>query len=70
MRALPAVKDLTEQQQRGWCCVWCRAPLGVGLGTDLGQQRVTPTTGATYLWFPRECVNATACAGRDKAVAR
>ncbi|WP_326677713.1 hypothetical protein [Streptomyces sp. NBC_01237] len=64
---LPAVNDLTEQQQRGWHCVWCRSPLGTDLGVDLGEQRVTPATGAAYSWFPRECVDALACSGRRAA---
>ncbi|MEV5261734.1 hypothetical protein AB0L02_27305 [Streptomyces anulatus] len=66
-RQLPPVRDMLEQQQRGWACVWCRAQLAVGLSTDLGQQRVVPTTGAAYLWFPRECLDAAACAERAAA---
>lgn len=66
-RPLPSVHDLTEQQQRGWHCVWCRSPLGTDLGVDLGEQRVTPTTGASFSWFPRECLDAQECAGRRAA---
>lgn len=61
---LPPVSDMIEPQQRGTRCVWCREPLGVGLGVDLGEQRVVPPTGAAYLWFPRECLDAAACAHR------
>ncbi|MFD3975207.1 hypothetical protein [Streptomyces cyaneofuscatus] len=64
VRQSPPVRDMSEQQQRGWCCVWCREPLGVSLGTDLGEQRIVPATGAAYSWFPRECPDAAACAGR------
>ncbi|OKI35183.1 hypothetical protein A6A29_16795 [Streptomyces sp. TSRI0281] len=56
--------ELTMDQQQGTHCVWCAAPLGTDLGVDLGEQRVRPPTGATYLWFPRECVDALACSGR------
>ncbi|MEU0102381.1 hypothetical protein [Streptomyces sp. NPDC006267] len=63
-RQLPAVHTLTEQQQRGWSCVWCRTPLGTGLGADLGEQRVRPPAGAAYSWFPRECLDRPTCAGQ------
>ncbi|WP_432147978.1 hypothetical protein [Streptomyces sp. bgisy029] len=68
VRQLPAISDTLEQQQRGWACVWCRIWLPVGLSTDLGQQRVTPETGASYLWFPRECLDTAACAEREVAL--
>ncbi|WP_405548705.1 hypothetical protein [Streptomyces microflavus] len=64
-RALPPVKDLTEAQQRGWVCVWCRAALGIGLGVGLGEQRVRPADGAAYSWFPRQCSDAAACQARE-----
>lgn len=64
-RRLPAVHTISEQQQRGWACVWCRTPLGTGLGVDLGEQRVTPTGGAAYLWFPRECLDRGVCTWRS-----
>ncbi|WP_097865944.1 hypothetical protein [Streptomyces sp. rh34] len=64
VRELPPVSDMLEQQQRGWTCVWCSEPLGVGLGVDLGEQRVVPPTGAAYSWFPRECFDAGACSER------
>ncbi|WP_069751543.1 MULTISPECIES: hypothetical protein [Streptomyces] len=64
-RPLPSVTDTTEAQQRGWACVWCRALLGIGLGVGLGQQRVTPATGAAYLWFPRQCSDTVACLARE-----
>ncbi|XMN09287.1 hypothetical protein ACK8N7_26255 [Streptomyces griseobrunneus] len=64
VRQLPPVREMSERQQRGWCCVWCRERLGVDLGTDLGEQRVSPPDGAAYSWFPRECADAAACADR------
>ncbi|MFI6140272.1 hypothetical protein ACIBCC_19055 [Streptomyces griseus] len=63
-RPLPSVTTLTEAQQRGWACVWCRTPLGIGLGNDLGEQRVRPADGAAYSWFPRQCY-AAACQARE-----
>ncbi|MCX4677052.1 hypothetical protein OG413_17375 [Streptomyces sp. NBC_01433] len=47
--------------------MWCAAPLGKDLGVDLGEQRVTPATGAAYSRFPRECLDAHECAGRRAA---
>lgn len=64
-RALPSITTLTEAQQRGWACVWCRADLGIGLGDDLGEQRVKPADGAAYSWFPRECSDAATCQARE-----
>ncbi|MEE1790846.1 hypothetical protein PUR28_08710 [Streptomyces sp. BE308] len=64
---LPDVDRMSDAQQRGANCVWCRSPLGTDLGVDLGEQRVTPATGAAYAWFPRECVDALACSGRRAA---
>ncbi|MEU2026820.1 hypothetical protein ABZ565_32480 [Streptomyces sp. NPDC016469] len=64
-RQLPAVASLSQDQQRGWHCVWCRAPLTVGDDQDLGEQRARPTNGAAYSWFPRACKDAAACAGRE-----
>ncbi|MEU0098307.1 hypothetical protein [Streptomyces sp. NPDC006267] len=64
-RALPPVTTLTEAQQRGWACVWCRQPLGIGLGVDLNEQKVRPTSGAAYSWFPRACLDSTACQQRE-----
>ncbi|MFH9610403.1 hypothetical protein [Streptomyces sp. NPDC017448] len=58
---------MLDQQQRGLACVWCRGWFTTGLSTDLGQQRVVPTAGAAYLWFPRECLDRTACAKREAA---
>ncbi|MYR36401.1 hypothetical protein [Streptomyces sp. CFMR 7] len=66
-RALPPVTTLTEAQQRGWACVWCRTALGIGLGDNLGEQRVTPATGAAYTWFPRQCPDRPACQAREGA---
>ncbi|WP_326680912.1 hypothetical protein [Streptomyces sp. NBC_01237] len=67
VQQLPPVSALSEQQQRGWHCVWCAAPLGADLGVDLGEQRVTPANGSAYAWFPRECVNILVCSGRRAA---
>ncbi|TXS44945.1 hypothetical protein EAO72_07950 [Streptomyces sp. or43] len=65
-RELPPVTTLTMHQQRGWRCVWCRAPLSVGYDIDLGEQRTRPRTGAAYSWFPRCCSDAQACAEREE----
>ena len=64
-RALPPVINTTEAQRRGWACVWCRAALGIGLGDDLGEQRVKPADGAAYSWFPRQCSDTVACLARE-----
>ncbi|WP_145499294.1 hypothetical protein [Streptomyces sp. CFMR 7] len=63
-RVLPPVSDMLEPQQRGTCCVWCGKHLGVGLGTDLGEQRVVPSSGAAFYVFPRECLDAVGCSER------
>ncbi|MFB7548616.1 hypothetical protein [Streptomyces sp. NPDC056154] len=65
VRDLPPVSDLTEQQQRGWSCVWCRAALTVGEDMDLGEKRARPEGGAAYSWFPRACSDTAACAARE-----
>ncbi|MFD3790547.1 hypothetical protein [Streptomyces cyaneofuscatus] len=65
VRDLPPVSQLTEQQQRGWNCVRCRAPLSPGSDVDLGEKRVTPAEGAAYSWFPRACADTTACRARE-----
>lgn len=65
VRDLPPVAGLTEQQQRGWRCVWCREPLTVGADVDLGEQRARPIGGAAYSWFPRCCSDVEACATRE-----
>ncbi|XCM28819.1 hypothetical protein ABXI76_05025 [Streptomyces parvus] len=64
-RALPPVTTLTEAQQRGWACCWCRTQLGIDLGEDLGEQRVRPADGAAYSWFPRQCPDIVACQARE-----
>lgn len=69
-RELPAVTELTEQQQRGWHCVWCEGQLRIGEDVDLGEQRARPTNGAAYSWFPRACRDSAACAGRKTEVTR
>ncbi|MER5613324.1 hypothetical protein [Streptomyces sp. NPDC002215] len=66
VRDLPPVSDLTEQQQRGWSCVWCKASLTVGNDVNLGEKRARPEGGAAYSWFPRACSDAAACAARER----
>ncbi|MFG3136164.1 hypothetical protein ACGFZA_08060 [Streptomyces sp. NPDC048211] len=69
-RGLPPVAKLTEQQQRGWACVWCGRSLTVGSDIDLGEQRARPAVGAAYSWFPRACPDTAACsASRGDPVA-
>ncbi|MFC9244600.1 hypothetical protein ACFT7S_11385 [Streptomyces sp. NPDC057136] len=70
MRDLPSVSDLTEQQQRGGVCVWCRTPLSVGADIDLGEQRARPDGGAAYSWFPRACSDVAACSAREAGAVR
>ncbi|MEU2484125.1 hypothetical protein ABZ593_05855 [Streptomyces sp. NPDC012617] len=65
--ALPAISALTEQQQRGWACVWCGAALHTGTARDLGEQRHIPMKGCPYSWFPRACPDPAACAEREAA---
>jgi len=67
VRDLPPVAELTEQQQRGWQCVWCRQPLTAGADVDLGEQRARPARDAAYSWFPRACADRTNCAARERA---
>ncbi|AWL41799.1 hypothetical protein B9S64_29700 [Streptomyces sp. SM18] len=67
VRGLPPVSALTEEQQRGWVCVWCGAPLRTGTARDLGEQRHVPREGVAYSWFPRACPDRTACAAREAA---
>lgn len=64
-RRLPPVTDLTEQQLRGWACVWCLKWLSAGTDEDLGEQRVVPESGAAYSWFPRACGDVEECAKRQ-----
>jgi hypothetical protein len=64
-RALPPVSSLSEDQQRGWCCVWCRERLRLGDDVNLGEQRARPATGAAYSWFPRACADTAACTVRE-----
>ncbi|MFJ1740435.1 hypothetical protein ACIOG4_17375 [Streptomyces microflavus] len=65
VRDLPPVSQLTEQQQRGWHCVRCRAPLSPGSDVNLGEKRVTPADGSAYSWFPRACADIAACLVRE-----
>ncbi|OKK24253.1 hypothetical protein AMK09_05260 [Streptomyces sp. CB02488] len=64
VRALPPVSTLTEQQSRGWRCIWCDHPLVSGLDVDLGEQRTHPADGAAYSWFPRACADTATCAAQ------
>ncbi|MEU0128778.1 MULTISPECIES: hypothetical protein [unclassified Streptomyces] len=58
---------MTEQQQRGWVCVWCATALRTGTARDLGEQRYQPAEGCAYSWFPRACPDEAACAEREAA---
>nr|WP_240799283.1 hypothetical protein [Streptomyces sp. A0958] len=69
-RALPPVSTLTEQQQRGWHCIWCESRLQIGEDIDLGEQRARPVRGAAYSWFPRACRDVAACTGRERDASR
>ncbi|WP_406501991.1 hypothetical protein OHA04_37780 [Streptomyces sp. NBC_01590] len=69
VRDLPPVSELTEQQQRGWSCVWCKTTLTIGEDKDLGEKRARPEGGAAYSWFPRACSDAAACVGREQGQA-
>nr|WP_237498535.1 hypothetical protein [Streptomyces sp. SID8373] len=64
-RELPPVAELTEQQQRGWHCIWCRGQLRSGNDINLGEQRAKPAKGAAYSWFPRACADTAGCAERE-----
>ncbi|WP_326593799.1 hypothetical protein [Streptomyces brevispora] len=64
VKDLPPVAELSEQQQRGWRCVWCSFPVTVGEDVDLGEQRARPADGAAYSWFPRACADTEVCAAR------
>ncbi|MFI6862657.1 hypothetical protein ACIBKZ_22640 [Streptomyces sp. NPDC050421] len=66
VKALPPVSELTEQQQRGWRCIWCRYPLTPGADVDLGEQRARPVGGAAYSWFPRACADEATCTARAR----
>lgn len=70
VRELPPVSALTEQQQRGWACVWCTAELTTGTAVNLGEQRCRPSGGTPYWWFPRACPDLVACADREAERAR
>ncbi|MFF3354083.1 hypothetical protein ACFYWN_15765 [Streptomyces sp. NPDC002917] len=65
VRDLPPVSELSEQQQRGWSCVWCGTELSTGTAANLGERRHTPVNGSPYWWFPRECPDTSACATRE-----
>lgn len=65
LRQLPSVGSLTDQQLRGWSCVWCGTGLTVGTGISLGDRRHRPERGAAYWWFPRACAEAAECARRE-----
>lgn len=65
VRELPPVSELSEQQQRGWCCVWCGTGLSTGTAVNLGERRHKPKGANPYWWFPRACPDVTACASRE-----
>ncbi len=37
---LPGVGDLSEEQQRGAACVWCKEHLTAEIAVDLGERRI------------------------------
>jgi hypothetical protein len=51
---LPRVESLTDRQQRGADCVFCRRELVTGHVIDLGP-RPLGTHGVKARWFPRAC---------------
>lgn len=63
-RRLPSVGSLSEHQQRGWRCCWCRWPLHPGYDRAVGEIRVAPERGATYTVFLRECADKKECQDR------
>ncbi|MFI8832700.1 hypothetical protein ACIGPN_16880 [Streptomyces afghaniensis] len=53
---LPSIGDLTEDQVRGFTCVWdgSEAPLTDEAAVDLGPRRMRRLDGE-YEWHPRGC---------------
>ncbi|MGI5509356.1 hypothetical protein [Streptomyces sp. CA-106131] len=56
---LPGAGDLSEQQQRGAECVWCRITLTAETAVDLGERRIR-VGGSHVTAFPRGCRPCTA----------
>ncbi|MEW1892287.1 hypothetical protein [Streptomyces sp. NPDC085659] len=65
-RPLPPVPSLSEHQQRGWRCCWCRYPLSPGYDQAVGEVPVKPPNGAAYTVFLRACADTAECAEREK----
>ncbi|MGQ4351999.1 hypothetical protein [Streptomyces drozdowiczii] len=63
-RRLPSVGSLSEHQQRGWRCCWCRWQLHPGYDRAVGEIRVAPERGAAYTVFLRECADTEECQAR------
>ncbi|MFF5278803.1 hypothetical protein [Streptomyces sp. NPDC000133] len=51
---LPAIKTLSQAQQRGVQCVFCAVTLSARTAVDLGP-RMTDAHGSAARWFPRCC---------------
>jgi hypothetical protein len=51
---LPAYNGLSEQQVRGFTCVWDGVALSPGTAVDLGP-RTFKRLGEPVQWFPRAC---------------
>lgn len=64
-RPLPPAGALSEHQQRGWRCTWCRYPLTPGYDVPLGEVRVAAEHGAAYTVFMRACADAVGCSERE-----
>jgi hypothetical protein len=58
--ALPQREDLPDAQQRGACCVWCRAPLTGESSLSMDEQR-----DGDERWFPRSCRTCAASRAHD-----
>ncbi|WP_158939613.1 hypothetical protein [Streptomyces sp. NRRL S-87] len=54
VRRIPPLAQLSEQQVRGQCCVWCAVRLSNGTAHDLGPRYVR-RGGLRIRWFPRSC---------------
>lgn len=51
---LPSMEQLTEQQVRGFTCVWDEAPLTAAIAVALGE-RSAWRAGDRVPWYPRAC---------------
>lgn len=60
---LPDVGQLSESQQRGAACVWCKAPMTAVTAVDLGERRIR-VLDTHFTAFPRGCRPCTAKAAR------